>query len=174
MTNLHEKLKSDVIVLEQHYSLAIEKGNIAAMSTEDVRRRLGWQIEEIIRINTEKEIAINEAAYHNNEARRLSAELQGMAEAMKENERLKEENQRREQEIEKLSDEVEETRLELKEVKQKLENVPRPIKRICGRLSEGGDGKERKKLERNRKGKLKDVRTGLLIPASPQLNGAYC
>lgn len=167
MTNLHERLKQDMITLEQHYSLAVEKGNIAAMSTEDVRRRLGWQIEEIIRINTEKEVAINEAAYHKNEAQRLSTELQGMAETLQENVKLKDESERKEREVEKLKVELDEVKVELKEVKQKVENVPRQITKLYGKWSE--NGKERKKLER-RNGK---VRTGLLIPASPNITGDY-
>lgn len=176
MTNLHEKLKKDLVVLEQHYSLAVEKANIAAMSTEDVRCRLGWQIEEIIRINTEKEIAINEAGYHISESQRLSAELQGMADTLRENERLREEGEKNSREKEKLTREMEqlkcemeEMRVDLQDASKKLENVPKPIKRLYGRLADSG--KDRKRLIRN--GKAKDTRTGLLIPASPKMSDSY-
>lgn len=179
LTNLHEKMKQDLITLEQHYSLAVEKSNIAAMSTEDVRRRLGWQIEEIIRINTEKEIAINEAAYHKIESQRLSAELQGVAEIMVENEKLREESsvQRKENkrlreastshtnEVEELKGEIEEVKNELRAVRKKLESVPKQIVKVYAKLADGG-GRRLQRRDTNRGG----IRTGLLIPASPKVS----
>lgn len=175
VTNLHEKLKQDLVTLEQHYSLAVEKSNVVAMSTDDVRCRLGWQIEEIIRINTEKEVAIDEAAYCKNEAQRLSDEMQQMAEMIQENERLMQENKMlregsrlQDEEAERLENELDEVKLELKEAKKKLESVPKQITKLYGKFAD--NGRERKKLER-RNTKRKDLRTGLLIPASPMTNG---
>ena len=152
LTDLHNSLRQDLINLEQHYSLAVEKSNLRAMSTQEVRLRIGWQIQEIKRINDEKERALHEAERYRNECLRLGNDLQGMGDLLVENAKLKQENSSLRQRIETSESDVANLMRRLQIVENTLRKPSRPMVRLRERF-----------LIREKE----NVRGGFLIPGSP-------
>lgn len=141
--------------MEMQYCQVQQAANLRAMAPDDILHRLEWQKQEIIRINTEKEAAIQANEDRKKERDLLQKDLDSLMEVKMENQTLKQLNNTLRKKKLGAEKELEETRTRLELAQFALSSIPGPLQKLCGKVLVAE--------ARSRKNRYHS-RSGLLIP----------
>lgn len=152
LNQTHDRTKKELITLEFQYCLARQEANMCSMSADDFRLRLEWQMEEIARVNAEKEAALAANLAYSKDRTLLRKELDHLADLKTENQKLKQVNRSHEKRQKELDRQLEEARKCLDKAEYSLQSVPGLIQKFCtrvlvptGKKENGRDGSDKEK-----------------------------
>lgn len=107
---------------------------MSRMSTDDVKLRLSWAMEEITRVNTEKEVALATNVEWAKEFAKLKKGIDGAEVVKSENKKLRKSVKVQDKKVKELQGQLEEARKCLDSAKFALRGMPGPIQKLCGKV----------------------------------------
>lgn len=137
--------RRDLRNLELHYCLARQEANMRAMTPREARLRIEWLQEEIVKINTDKEVLFQQHRDFSTENEQLKERLTEMKKVQKENDNLRQLNTQHQVDNSKMKEELAEVNDKLKDLQLIFQSMPSTLRKLWMRnrvLSNSEAGQE--------------------------------